>query len=250
MNKKNVTLSEIRKSYTRNKKNEDKVDLWLYYVVRRLSFYPTRLFLKWGISANQTTYISMVVGILGCILLAWGNYTFKIIGALLVNCWIVIDCVDGNIARYKKSFSKYGDFIDTLSGYIMYTLIFVSSGVAAFKYPDRLLLSSVDGSIFLVLGLWAALATILSRLIYQKFLNTFPEAKSVATDKFQIGIYSIIYTIIHNIASFAGFLAPILLLATIFRFLGMFTILYALLNTGVLLIPSACILFKAKKFPR
>ena len=248
MNKKNFTLSEIFASYNENKKKEEKGALWLYYVIRKFSFYPTWLFLKLGISANQATYISIAIGILGCALMAFGSYDVKIIGALLVNVWFIIDCVDGNIARCRKSFSRYGDFIDTLSGYIMYTLLFISVGIAAFNYSDSLLVTlQIKRNTFLTLGIWSSFANIFPRLIYQKFMNTFQDARStVSTHKSNTKIYHIIYNITHNIGSFAGFLAPILLFVTIFRLWGTFSIFYALINTGILLITSARNILKAK----
>ena len=68
------SLRDIRLTYTEEKREQDKGNVWIYLVIRRLSFYVTWAFLKLGISANQATFISIVVGILGCAFLAAGGY--------------------------------------------------------------------------------------------------------------------------------------------------------------------------------
>jgi len=257
MARESCTFNNIRSSYGVDKKSQDRQDLWLYYVVRRISFYPTWLFLKLGISANQATYISMIVGAIGCGFLALGNYGIKIIGALLVNFWIILDCVDGNIARFKKTFSKYGEFVDALSGYLMNALLFLSVGIGAFNHPEPLFefinqsfAFDLDKSILIILGAWASLAIILPRLIFHKFINTFPEAQSTEIKSgpgSSKSFYHKVYFIIHNVASFSGFLTPILFLATLFRSLSIFVFFYALINTGVLITTTIRLIVKGQR---
>ena len=131
-----MKLTGIKKSYHSTKQLSDRNDLWLYYVIRKISFYITWIFLKSGFSANQTTYIAIIVGLTGCGFMTYTDYKIKIIGTLLINFWIVLDCVDGNIARYKKESSEYGEFIDSLGGYLMNALLFLSVGIGAFNCSE------------------------------------------------------------------------------------------------------------------
>jgi hypothetical protein len=250
-------MKDVRRAYSRAKRRQDKGDIWLYYVVRTMSFPLTCVFLRIGISANQATYISMVVGAVGCGLLAFGNDVMRIIGALLVNLWIVLDCVDGNIARYKNSSNNYGELVDALSGYMMNGVLFLSTGIGAFIHIEpsfgvvtQFCHINLNEGILIILGAWASLAIILPRLIYHKFVNTFPQAESAEikpTARNSKGLYHSGYRMVHNITSFSGFLTPILLLATIFRLLSIFTLFYALINTGVLVITTGRIILKARK---
>ena len=257
MDEQKLTLNKIRLSYARVKRDQDREDLWIYYVIRKISFYPTWLFLKIGISANQATFISIIVGVIGCSFLAFGNYGTRITGALLVNFWIVLDCVDGNIARYKETLGNYGEFIDALSGYFLNAILFLSAGIAAFSHPElsfkfinQIFTGNLDRSILIISGAWASLVIILSRLIFHKFMNIFSQAQSV---KFTPGMESgkgfsyILYLVVHNIVSLSGFLTPILLLAVIFRLLSMFVLLYALMNTVILIVTTHRIILKGKR---
>jgi len=259
-NKKRLTVSDIRLSHSKEKNRQDRKDLWLYYVARRVSFYPTWLFLKLGISANQATYISMVIGIVGCGLLAVGNYGVRIVGASLISFWIVLDCVDGNIARFKKTFSDYGEFLDALSGYIMNVSLFLSVGISVCIYPESSFESinwffSVNFSenVLIILSIWTSLSIIFPRLIYHKFKNTFSQFKNVEIKpegEFLKSFYLLGYRIVHNIVSFSGFLTPLLFLATIFKYLSMFILFYALINTSLLIVTVSLITFNAWKLEK
>ena len=257
MDEQKLTLNNIRLSYARAKREQDREDLWVYYVIRKISFYPTWLFLKIGISANQATFISIIVGVIGCSFLAFGNYGTRIMGALLINFWIVLDCVDGNIARYKETFSNYGEFIDALGGYLLNAILFLSVGIGAFGYPEssfnfvnRIFAGSFNESILIISGAWASLVIILSRLIFHKFMNIFSQAQSVKItpgEESRKGFSHILYLVVHNIVSLSGFLTPILLLAVIFRLLSIFVFLYALMNTVILIVTTHRIVLKSRR---
>ena len=260
-----MKLTGIKKSYHSTKQLSDRNDLWLYYVIRKISFYITWIFLKFGFSANQTTYIAIIVGLTGCGFIIYTDYKIKIIGTLLINFWIVLDCVDGNIARYKKESSEYGEFIDSLGGYLMNALLFLSVGIGAFNCPEQSFrficqlfifnILNINESILIILGAWSSITNILSRLIFQKYMNIFRTMKSTeikprSNANLSKSVYHKMYFIIHNIVSFSGFLTPILFLATIFRLLNIFVIFYAIINTGVLIATTSQIILKACRMKR
>lgn len=257
MDEQKLTLNKIRLSYARVKRDQDREDLWIYYVIRKISFYPTWLFLKIGISANQATFFSIIVGTIGCSFLAFGNYATRIMGALLVNFWIILDCVDGNIARYKETSSDYGEFIDALGGYLLNAILFLSVGIGAFRNPEssfkfanRIFAGNLDKTILVILGAWGSLAVIFSRLIFHKFMNIFSQAKNAETKseiEFSKGSQRVVFLIAHNIVSFSGFLLPILFMAVIFRLLAMFVFLYALMNTIILIVTTYRVVLKSQK---
>lgn len=248
-----ITVQGIRASYSTEKAAEDKKQVWSYYVVRRASFYPTILFLKLGISANQATWFSIVIVILGCLLLAVGEYVGRIGGALLVNIWLILDYIDGNIARYQKSSSAYGDFIDTLGGYIAYGLLFFSAGVGGYYHQESLLisrassvLSRVDASVVLILGAWSSLTAIWIRLVYQKFNNSFPDMKmqrhEVLRTRSGFSPFWVVLEIGNNLFNLSGLLLPALLLAVVIKALDVFLLICAVANTAILIFSLARLL--------
>lgn len=119
---KNMTFTEVKyQCYPEEKKLFDKnVSLWLYFFIRPASFYPTYLAYRMNISANQTTFVALLIGI-ASIILAYEGY--MLVASLFLNIFAVLDCVDGNLARLRKP-TKLGEFLDAISGDIVtYTFV-------------------------------------------------------------------------------------------------------------------------------
>lgn len=251
-----VSVRSLRAHYRQQDKAEqDKHEILGYYVFRPLSFYPTAWFLKLGISANQTTWISIAILVAGCLLLATGEYASVMIGALLVNAWIVLDFVDGNIARYQQTFSAYGEFLDALGASVAY-LAFFAAGVGGYLNPDLLgilqslnALTELDPAIPLIAGAWASLAAIWIRVVYQKFRNTFPGSDFQRYDVVGTGAPASFLgkarIAAHNLLDLSGFILPLLLLSVAVKILGLFLIAVAMANTIIVIIALAQIVRRA-----
>ena len=65
--------------------------------------------------------------IVGFVLLAMGKNELALFGGWFAFfLWSMLDGIDGNIARYKKQFSKMGDTLDAAAGYFAMALIFLA----------------------------------------------------------------------------------------------------------------------------
>lgn len=259
MAKRSLTIDDISCKYSEEKRIFDKNNLWGYQVLRRISYYPTWLFLRLGVSANKVTGISLIIGCVGCIFLASGSYGNTIIGALLINVWALFDYVDGNVARYNDSCSKYGEFIDALSGYTICALLFLSAGVGVYNstgFPSNSITQAflgifVDNNVFLILGAWASLLFTLSFLITAKFgrifsldpINFFSPEKT----RSKKDLYGFLYKMGYEVCNLTGLIMPILFLATTLRFLSVFVFLYSLIATSAFITLGAQIMRKMKK---
>ncbi len=252
---KNITINDIRSKLPEKKRKSDKDDPWLYFVVRPISFYPTWLFLKLGISANQTTYIGLIIGVIGCIFLASGSYWAIIAGAVLVNIRFLFDVVDGNVARYTNSCTKYGHYIDGITTYIMVPLTFITIGIGVFNHPDTYLNSlshfllgiDIDRNVYLILGILGALLStwgflVTSNLAAVFFVKPVDFYRSKAGSK--RGLWGIVYMLGLGVESI---MRPMLLVATITSFLSMFLFLWTLIKACYLVIVAARALIIAKK---
>jgi len=255
-----TSVREIRLAHTEERRALDKgSNIWLYLVIRRLSFYPTWACLSLGISANQATFVSIVSGLLGCLFLVLGGHLNIIIGALLVNTWSIFDCVDGNIARFTKSYSKYGWFLDSLAGVMMNAFLLMSIGIGVFNHPDYIIhflkgFSPIgsqiyaDKSIFLILGAAGSLAAIFYSLVIQLFKDIFSEPllDSVAEGDSERWFYPVLLRIGKYVAGF-GLIEPMLLVAAVFNCPSLLVVFYALTNTSAAVFVIAQSLRKAKK---
>lgn len=92
---------------------------------RGISIYITRLFLYTPITANQITLLYGAIYIGGAALFTLGSPLMIIIGGLVVRASILLDYVDGNVARYRATSSPEGAFLDKLSDCIPQIFLFI-----------------------------------------------------------------------------------------------------------------------------
>ena len=111
-------------------KNEEERG-YLKIVARRVSIYITKLLLYTPITGNQATLLYILSGLIAGIFFIPGNTWCTIVGAFLLQLWFVMDCVDGEVARYRKTSSLTGVYLDVLSHHIVHPYIFacVSFGI-------------------------------------------------------------------------------------------------------------------------
>ena len=139
--------------------------------------------------------------------------------------WSLLDGVDGNLARYKKQFSKYGDIYDTMGGYAAYALIFLGMGIGAWLNPGPI--NRMMREYCIVIGAVSSISSIFPRLIYQKIRAAFHDDSSAEAVRWKRTPIRIVE---RNISSISGGVMVFSLSAILLRLLDVFTVLYAALN--------------------
>jgi len=105
--------------------------------VRHFSLYITWLFVKIGISANTTTFLTILFGLLGAALCVPHVLWLNVIGMLLLAFEFVFDCVDGEIARWTKKSSLKGFFLDLVSHLLCNALLAAISGLHLYVWQGQ-----------------------------------------------------------------------------------------------------------------
>lgn len=82
------------------------------FIVRKLSKPLTSLAIHLHMSPNLITVISFVVGLGAAAAFATGNRWVIVLGAVLLQLSLIIDCVDGEVARATRRFSVLGAWLD------------------------------------------------------------------------------------------------------------------------------------------
>lgn len=67
------------------------------------------------ISPNLITVCSLLIGLAAGFCFAKGDYGSLLCGAILVQVSFVVDCMDGQLARYRQQFSLIGAWLDRIS---------------------------------------------------------------------------------------------------------------------------------------
>ena len=96
------------------------------YAVRPLSRKVTRIGLRLGWSPNAVTAGSLMLGVLAAALVATGNRWAWVAAAVVLQASLVIDCVDGEIARFTRRFSAFGAFLDAVGDRVKEYAVFAA----------------------------------------------------------------------------------------------------------------------------
>lgn len=219
-----MTLKEVKSSYSKEKRDSEIINLWLYFFGRKLSFPVAWLFIPMGISPSATTFLSILFVLAGAVLVSIGNYNMQILGTVFFNIWVILDCADGTIARCTKSFSKYGSFIDALGGYVTNALVFISFGFLSYKLTSSVLL--------LNLGWLAAFTAIFSRLLFQKQSNVYEDNTNIKPQSSKSSMFLILA---QNLAAVSGFMLPGAVITVILKRPDILVIYGAVVNSLMLL---------------
>ena len=70
--------------------------------------------IEW-LTPNHLTIFSFAIGLVASWLFLQGDHKSLVIGAVLVQLSFVVDCMDGQFARYSKKFSDLGAWLDRIS---------------------------------------------------------------------------------------------------------------------------------------
>ena len=82
---------------------------------------------------NQVTYLSVLVGFVSGYSFSQGTWVYSIAGGILLELTLILDCVDGQLARAKNMASDWGRLIDGIAGYFAYLAVVYGIIVG---YPD------------------------------------------------------------------------------------------------------------------
>lgn len=89
------------------------------FINRTISERITRLAVRGPVTPNQVTVASLLTGLLGAWLLAQTSFAASVSGLLLCQLSVVLDHVDGEIARLKFQFSRLGKWLDNFSDHVV-----------------------------------------------------------------------------------------------------------------------------------
>ncbi|MDH6278121.1 phosphatidylglycerophosphate synthase [Aurantimicrobium minutum] len=136
---------------------------WVAHLyLRDLSPYVTWVLLKTPISANGVTGLMILTGWATAAALLipgiWGPVLALILGQLQM----LIDCCDGEVARWRKTKSPAGHFLDAVGHYTTEALIPLALGLRAAGFADN---SRPIDWMWVALGAFLAIVIILNKVL-------------------------------------------------------------------------------------
>jgi len=232
------SIKEIREKYQYSPS-----DTWYARMVcRKFSVYFTWFFLRTPIIPNQITFLMILSGIIGGIFLGIKGHITGLIGVLFLQLFLILDCVDGEVARCKKKFSSKGKFLDLVANDIVFISIFSGLTSRVFSNNYEIFDFSLFHNPFVIIsGISAIIFFLLSKLssYHAKEVDERISGNFLKSGRINIKIKSTILRMVYNLSS----PPPIIVIVTvgavfnlfsyILFFYGIFFLMYYLASLGV-----------------
>lgn len=120
--------------------------------MRRLSLHVTRQLLPLPVTPNGLTLLMIATGLVAAAVATIPALWSAAGAVLLVQAYLLLDCVDGEVARWRRTTSAAGVYLDRLGHHVVEAALVVGIGVRA------------DGGIGAVAG-WTALGLVAALLV-------------------------------------------------------------------------------------
>lgn len=129
--------------------------------LRDISPYLTWVFLRWGMSANGVTGLMIVTGWCTAAALLVPGVAGAALAVVLGQLQMLVDCCDGEVARWRDTGSPAGVFLDKVGHYTTEALIPIALGIRAAGWA-----AGNSGSYgWMALGLGLALVIVLNKAL-------------------------------------------------------------------------------------
>ncbi|MBO8191667.1 CDP-alcohol phosphatidyltransferase family protein [Streptomyces oryzae] len=99
--------------------------------MRELSLRVDRHLVNTRVTPNQLTYVMTLAGVLALPALLVPGVGGAVLGVVMVQLYLLLDCVDGEVARWKKQFSLGGVYLDRVGAYLCDAAVLVGLGLRA-----------------------------------------------------------------------------------------------------------------------
>jgi CDP-alcohol phosphatidyltransferase-like enzyme len=97
--------------------------------LRQISPYLTRPLLAAGLSANAVTWLMIAAAAASAVATTWVGLAGAVLAALLVQLQMLLDCSDGEVARWRGTSSPVGVYLDRVGHYVAECGIALALGI-------------------------------------------------------------------------------------------------------------------------
>ncbi|MGQ0632312.1 MAG: CDP-alcohol phosphatidyltransferase family protein [Sporichthyaceae bacterium] len=98
---------------------------------RKVSIYLTRMLLNTRVTPDALTWAMGVAGVLAALALSFPYWWTAVLAALLIQAQLIIDCCDGELARWRNQSGASGIYIDRIGHYVTEASLVAALGVRA-----------------------------------------------------------------------------------------------------------------------
>lgn len=100
-------------------------------LLRKISLPVTRELLRTPVSANQLTGLMIVVGLVAAVAAGLAGLVWAVVAFVLVQLYFLLDLCDGEVARWRRTTSVTGVYLDRVGHYLVEAALLSAYGFRA-----------------------------------------------------------------------------------------------------------------------
>lgn len=128
---------KLQKLWATKNKNDE---WWSSFVTSPLAIAANCVVVDWKwLTPNLLTLFSFITAVASAALIILGGHVNFYIAAALIHLSHILDCMDGQMARYRGVSSRVGSFFDKMTDQVQVFLWFGSLGYAAYLQAESIL---------------------------------------------------------------------------------------------------------------
>lgn len=147
-----ITVSDVKASFN----NRVRAQVFVRLFARPIAIYLTPAVYNAGISANSVTTTRCIINLLALAALASGHQYLMLAFLVHVYLNLILDCLDGNIARMSGTVTYWGKFFDGFADRLLALLTPAAAAIAYWQLVDNELVLSA-GFVVTLLAVYAEL---------------------------------------------------------------------------------------------
>ena len=166
---------KLEKLWATKSKNDE---WWSSFITSPLAIFANWIVVDWKwLTPNLITLFSLVIALLSAFLIIMGGQINFYIAAGLINVSHILDCMDGQMARYRGKSSRAGNYFDKVTDLIQIFFWFGAIAYAAFLQTHSIIpiFLAFTGVSFYSLRVYVKYVTIFIEVEYD---NTYLEKSS------------------------------------------------------------------------
>jgi len=142
-------LAELR-TICQTTAKKDRSNVYMRRVSRFFSIFITRVLIPTAVTPDQVSFIMILTGVMAGFVFSFPSPTAFLFGALILQLWYILDCVDGELARYrdyilrkivtvnKEDLPITGAYWDYLNHYIVHGVVPFSISIGLYHSKANL----------------------------------------------------------------------------------------------------------------
>jgi phosphatidylglycerophosphate synthase len=103
------------------------------FIIRPIAHKCVRVLYHSSVTPNQVTVASIVAGVVAAVVYAFAGSAFIPLAGLLVTLKDILDSADGQLARAKSMYSRFGRFLDSVGDYSVNLFLFAAISLSIYK---------------------------------------------------------------------------------------------------------------------